>query len=248
MDCLACGITSSPPSREHVFSRWLLQELACLDLPIGLFRDFGDGATQRVRCDIELDSFKLKRICEACYNGWLSDLENAAKPVILGLMKWERGLDSLYENECRTLARWAAKTAVIESYSVGAECPISAEYLKQIKKNTDGAPGRFAVAAAVTELKVIGHMQIGIIRDLLGGGKAAGNIVVIALPRLVFACAFPLPELPYECRCVKSLFTPLLPHPAAWYPMKQTAMPAGLDERDTLAAMAERIELFQSVK
>jgi hypothetical protein len=38
-----------------------------------------------------------------------------------------------------------------------------------------------------------GHLQIGLIIDLLLGDKVAGNIIVIALPRLAFVCAFPPP-------------------------------------------------------
>ena len=92
-------------------------------------------------------------------------------------------------------------------------------------------------------------MQVGVIRDLIGGGKAAGNIIMIALPNLVFACAFPMmPELPYECRCVERVFTPLWPPPRGWYPMKQTAMPTGESEMEALMSMAERIELFQSIE
>ena len=35
--------TSNPPSREHVFSRWLLKELEFLDDPIALYRTLADG-------------------------------------------------------------------------------------------------------------------------------------------------------------------------------------------------------------
>ena len=92
-------------------------------------------------------------------------------------------------------------------------------------------------------------MQVGVIQDLIGGGKAAGNIIMIALPELVFACAFPMvPELPYECRCVEGVYTPLWPSPRGWYPMKQTSMPTGESEMEALMSMAERIELFQSIE
>ena len=34
-------------------------------------------------------------------------------------------------------------------------------------------------------------MQVGIIHDLIGGGTAAGNIIMIALPKLVFCQCLP---------------------------------------------------------
>lgn len=214
---------------------------------MALFRWRHDGAHEQRRAEIRLDSFKLKKICECCNNGWMSKLEESAKPLVLAVIRGVRELGSLSEEERRNLARWAGKTAIVESHSVGAECPVSGEYLKRMRTDPDGTPGRFAVVACRTKMQGFGHMQIGVIRDLIGGGKASGNIIMIALPMLAFACAFPMLEIPYECRCVKSLYTPLWPPPAAWYPMNQTPVPPRLDDLETLAAMAERVELFHSV-
>jgi len=47
-----------------------------------------DGTNQRARTDITVDSFRLKQICKSCNNGWMSELENLAKPLILGLKPW----------------------------------------------------------------------------------------------------------------------------------------------------------------
>jgi hypothetical protein len=249
MECLACGTTSSPASREHVFARWLLEELAAKDLAIGLFRDLGNGTSQRQRSDIRLDSFKLKRVCESCNNGWMSGLEDLAKPFILGIIKGGRKLPSFDEEERRTLAKWAGKTAIIESHVVGAECPISGDYLEWMRLRDDNVPGRFCVAACLHPMRGVGHMQVGVIRDLIGGGVAAGNVVMIVLPVVAFACAFPMIETPYQARCVRSLYVPLWPSPAAWKPMKQTPMPETFScDFDRLNAMAERVELFHAVK
>ena len=246
MDCLACGLTSSPASREHVFSDWLLREFDP-EISMALYRRYGDGSREQTRVEIRLGSFTLKSVCESCNNGWMSRLESAANPLILGLIRGGRELNGLSEEERRILARWAGKTAIIESHSVGAECPIDGRYLKGIRASEE-FPGRFAAAACRAPFLGFGHMQVGIVMDLLGGGKVAANIVMIALPKLVFACAFPMLETPYECRCVKSLYTPLWPTLRAWYPMNQSAMPSDLDEFESLAAMAERIELFHSLK
>src|ERR1035441_2451011 len=86
MNCLACGPTTSPASREHVFSRWLLAEFSP-DISMALFRLLGDGAREQRRSEIKLDSFKLKRICEGCNNGWMSELEESAKPLILEVIR-----------------------------------------------------------------------------------------------------------------------------------------------------------------
>jgi len=236
-------MTTSPPSREHVFSQWLLDEFQGRRISIGLFRRSSDDSRERTRVDISLDSFKLKEVCERCNNGWMSALESNAKPLILGLIRGNIQFDALDENERRILARWAAKTAIIESHSIGAESPVNSDYLNRMRTNADGVPGRFAVAAAHTHLEVFAHMQIGLIYDLIGGGIAAGNIVMIVLPKLAFACLFPMLEIPYECRCLMSLYAPLWPSPRAWKPMRIGPLPTDLDELETIAALAERVEM-----
>jgi len=242
MVCLACGMTSSPPSREHVFSKWLLSEFGP-DLSVGLFRQLGDGSREPHRAEIRLDSFRLKKICERCNTGWMSQLEEETKPIILGIIRGARNLNSLSDEERRTLARWAGKTAIVESHAVGAECPVDSVHFNGIRTNKDGFPGRFGAVVCRTKLVGFGHMQVGVIRDLIGGGKASGNIIAIALPALVFVCAFPMLEIPYKCGCVPSL-TPLWPRPSAWYSLEEAANTDVADELEELTRIVEGVELF----
>jgi hypothetical protein len=187
VNCLACGETSNPASREHVFARWLLEELQSLDAPISLYRGFGDGSSKQERVAIRLDSFKLKRVCEACNNGWMSHLEGNAKPIIVELIKGRRALATLGEEERQILARWAGKTAIIDSHAVGAESPVDPEFLRWMRLRNDNVPGRFCVAACPQSTLGVSHLQVGVIRDLIGGGIAAGNIIMIVLPQVAFA-------------------------------------------------------------
>jgi hypothetical protein len=64
------------------------------------------------------------------------------------------------------------------------------------------------VAACRTEKNYFAHVQVGVIRDLIGGGKASGNIILIAIPKVAFACAFPMLPIPFRPLCVKSLYVP----------------------------------------
>jgi len=160
---------------------------------MSFYRRYGDGSTEPHRQPINLESFVLRRICENCNNGWMSKLEEVVKPILVPLMRGERQLGSLEESEKWALARWVAKTAIIDSYAIGAECPIDLSVLRWMKHNLDDVPGRFAAAAfQVSGANFIGHFQSGIIRDLLvEGERVAGNITVIALPKLILASLFP---------------------------------------------------------
>ena len=86
-----------------------------------LLRQHPDGSQQQVRVEIKLDSFRLKDVCETCNNGWMSKLEEDAKPIILDLIRNQRDLSNLNVEERGILAAWAGKTAVIESRAVGAD-------------------------------------------------------------------------------------------------------------------------------
>jgi hypothetical protein len=132
------------------------------DISMSLFRQLHDGTRQQVRNEIKLASFKLKKICEPCNNGWMSKLESAAKPHILGLIIGQLSLETLTEDERRILKKWAGKTAIVESHAVGAECPVDAKYLRWMR--TSEFPGRFAAAACKTQFLGFGHLQVGVIR------------------------------------------------------------------------------------
>lgn len=151
---------------------------------MALFRRSDDGNSEPHRVPIALDSFKLRRVCKVCNNGWMSHLENEAKPLILSLMTRARTIDSLDRGQRHLLARWAAKTAIIESHAVGAESPVDSRLLGWMKENEDGPPGRFAAVAAASEFSGVGHIQVGIITDLVGGrDKIAANIAVLVFSK-----------------------------------------------------------------
>src|SRR5271170_2899127 len=170
VNCLACGETKARASREHVFSRWLLEELVLLEAPISLYRRLPDGSSTQERVPVKLDDFKLKRVCRPCNNGWMSDLETAAKPILLTLIRGSGTVDALAEEERLILAKWAGKTAIIESYSVGAESPVDPQLLRWMRDRDDNLPGRFCVAACAQSRLGVSHFQAGVIRDLVGGG------------------------------------------------------------------------------
>jgi hypothetical protein len=134
MNCLSCGETSATRSGEHVFAQWLLDYLHALTSPISHFRYQADGTSTPHRGQIALDSLRLKRICEPCNNGWMSRLEERAKPILVRLMERKLALDALDDEQRRLLARWAGKTAIIESYAIGAEKPVDPQFLQAMRQ------------------------------------------------------------------------------------------------------------------
>jgi hypothetical protein len=58
-----------------------------------------------------VDQLLTGGICQKCNNAWMSDLEGAAKPILVSLMRSERRIASLVREERRIVSRWTAKTA-----------------------------------------------------------------------------------------------------------------------------------------
>jgi hypothetical protein len=62
------------------------------------------GNAERVRLDVALNSFGQKRICEDCNNGWMSRVEDSAKPILVGLLDGSLTVESLATEQRNTLA------------------------------------------------------------------------------------------------------------------------------------------------
>jgi hypothetical protein len=91
-------------SREHLWPDWVLHSVGSQRPYV---RKIGDAATVWVN-DPEP---KAKCVCEACNNGWMSDLESLSKkiigPMLLDVGGW------IDPDRQKTIARWSLKTAMV---------------------------------------------------------------------------------------------------------------------------------------
>ncbi len=182
--------------------------------------------------------------CLACNNVWMSRLEEAVKPTLTALLDRQKDLHQLSGAEAQTLARWAAKTAIIESHAIAAECPVDSRLLRRFATYPNEAPGRFAAVAARAPISGLGHFPAGLIQDLVGGGKAAGHIIVLQIKDLILTVAFPMLEVPFNCSCDLQIYTPLWPPAPAWQPLPPRSIPDPSDSTKILITFAEAIQLF----
>ena len=105
--CVFCGAASNL-TREHVLPDWLTG--------IGLDRDASThqaGPLARRPRQWSSTPFRttVKMVCAACNNGWLSELEGAAKPVLTPLIRGESR--RLPDDDQALIAEWTCKTALI---------------------------------------------------------------------------------------------------------------------------------------
>jgi hypothetical protein len=108
--CVFCGGT--PVTLEHVWPRWVAAILA----------DGGPVQVERRGLDDEPATWQqvslevtVRRVCAVCNNGWLSELEQAAKPLLEPLILG--GTQNLTPAELDTVALWCVKTALLFQFT-----------------------------------------------------------------------------------------------------------------------------------
>jgi hypothetical protein len=115
--CLFCGRIISDRAKEHVIPAWLQKTLGIADN--FLLQVVSLTATNEV-IDRRLPTFdqhREGRICAACNNGWMSDLETDAGLVLKPLLAGHADIRHMSLPQRVTVARWAAKTAFMVNSS-----------------------------------------------------------------------------------------------------------------------------------
>jgi hypothetical protein len=124
--CPFCGILlqgkrakQGAKSDEHIMAQWLLDHL-----------DLRKESVTSQRVDVPLqrsmevrhfaaDRFVNGRICRACNNGWMSQLEGRVKPILIRLLADAHELGRLTQEERIVVATWTLKTAAVLNKSFG---------------------------------------------------------------------------------------------------------------------------------
>ena len=104
--CLFCDSEAS--SGEDIWPLWLLRHF---DAPRGVSVSLERGANLLPTWKRAKHGHKVRFICTACNNGWMSDLENRTKPVLERLLSDDPTVLELAHQA--TLARWAVKGAMV---------------------------------------------------------------------------------------------------------------------------------------
>ena len=111
MACAYCGAKET--SGEDVWPKWVRRAMAEVEGP-HLHIARGDSIEER-RYTARAFERIVNRACHTCNHGWMSDLETAAKPLLLPLLRG--AVRELGREEQRTLSAWAMKTATMLEFS-----------------------------------------------------------------------------------------------------------------------------------
>jgi hypothetical protein len=148
--CLFCGHIMHPSrskgrgkSEEHIIPQWLMDHLGIRDMPITSLRhDVPSGTITNKRWH-PVGNFVAGKVCADCNNGWMSDLEVQAKPILIRLIADPHQLSYLPEHERHTVARWTLKTAgVLNRASTSGNStdpfarPVHDEHLRKVQSGS----------------------------------------------------------------------------------------------------------------
>lgn len=125
--CAFCG-RDRELSKEHVWPDWLIDEFPPLEPEARSVRLLGkiegkdvaairerEEGPEKVPSVVKVVCRSRKRGDDGCNDGWMSELENEVKPVIVPLAHGEAF--SLTTEQRRLLAFWTAKTMVMVEYT-----------------------------------------------------------------------------------------------------------------------------------
>jgi hypothetical protein len=110
-ECAFCSSTAKL-SAEHIISEWM-ENL----FPGKNAMKFADSRGNVRKWTSEKINWKARVVCEACNNGWMSDIESGhAKPTLTPLIKGETGIP-IDIQKARSIALFAFKTAVVVDHA-----------------------------------------------------------------------------------------------------------------------------------
>lgn len=124
--CIFCG-SDKELTREHVFPNWLS---ALFDKKLqGINEVRGDNLSRTWQSSLFQD--KIKSVCKACNNGWMSDIESDVKSILTKLA-FTYNAHTLTSEEQRKLALWAQKTTLVVSKATGGKFDIPHSFYEQL--------------------------------------------------------------------------------------------------------------------
>ncbi len=126
--CIFCGQPAR--TREHLWPDWMqraLPDLAAMRLPHNRASSTGSEQSYRNRPF----RAKVRAVCRACNNGWMSEIEAAARPAAARMIRGEAHV--LDRTEQAAVATWAIlKAMVFEHAHDGAYVLIPDQHFRQM--------------------------------------------------------------------------------------------------------------------
>ena len=133
--CIFCGQDFGPGrkrSAEHVFPRWIADEVGHFDpAPHYLGLRTPDGTSVADHGTRGPFTTTVRDVCAVCNTGWMSELEGAAKPILGPLIRGQPQKLGFWRQ--MLAATWATKTAMTLECLVPLERGIPIDYVRGLR-------------------------------------------------------------------------------------------------------------------
>jgi hypothetical protein len=210
--CLGCGtdLTGDVVTLEHIIPGWLASEIELPGVKLNHFLHDEDKSENTLLRSHGLNTFATRQVCSGCNNGWMSRLENEAKPLFLPLMRLERSIFVLTENERRILSRWAVKTAFLIAASYTDKFPLPWEVIHSLGTEETAGPQACIVFAAQVPNLPKGFLSTGP-SDYFPQETTLQVRLGFAIQQLHFVVVIPFDKRPRFTRIAAGIHTPVWP-------------------------------------
>jgi hypothetical protein len=139
--CIFCGERAS--SKEDAWPLWLLRRLGA-DGPGQMSAERGNDPARTWR--LVRAGWKVRCVCLGCNTGWMSDLENRAKPTVERL--FSESPIALTSEDQRAMSSWATKNAMVfEALRLQPSWSFTAQERKRLRESSQ-LPERTTVVNA----------------------------------------------------------------------------------------------------
>jgi hypothetical protein len=138
--CLFCGEQlEGNRASEHVFPAWLQEKynLSNDGLLQTHFSENGEVLSGRFH---NLGKHVYGRVCSKCNNGWMSQLEDKSKSLVVHLSERSLHFSDLNSAQCLILARWACKTAFCLHAASNYRPLVSEKHFKFVRESQATLP------------------------------------------------------------------------------------------------------------
>ncbi|WP_019990818.1 hypothetical protein [Rudanella lutea] len=110
--CIFCGKTREK-AKEHVWPKWLQKEITGGTKQIFRGTHISNFLMQPLDERIQSgENLVLGNVCQVCNNGWMCELENDFRPLLLKILSNNNYLLHLSRKERSAVVLWAYKTAI----------------------------------------------------------------------------------------------------------------------------------------
>jgi hypothetical protein len=220
--CAFCGVREKL-HKEHVWAVWTSKLFRPTDKAIRHLRTF-----QRPGADIEQLVWparpfeqRVSAPCQRCNNGWMSDLETKAEPILAPIIKGQSRRLGIAAQA--TVATWAVKTVMMAAYTHPETRVIPPSDYGWLRRH-GSPPPRFQVwigarAQGVGDWPTLyRHLALGLVpaeqAPFVIGLKPNAHRTTLAIGHLVLHVAgFSVPRFALNLEVLKRSVIPIWPHP-----------------------------------